>query len=165
MSTAAPLSVPLVAPPGFRVAIIAARWNDTIVSRLLDGSTRRLAVLGIPESHRPVFRVPGSFELPVAALTAARNPAYHAVIVHGCVIRGETWHFEAVAGQCAAGIREAALLTGKPVIFGVLTVDTELQALERTGGPPSPHGHAGTAAAEAALEMHLVLSQLASHPK
>lgn len=162
VSTAAPLSVPLVAPPDFRVAIIAARWNDTIVSRLLDGSTRRLAELGVPESHRPVFRVPGSFELPVAALTAAKNPAFHAVIVHGCVIRGETWHFEAVAGQCAAGIREAALLTGKPVIFGVLTVDTELQALERTGGA---HGHAGTAAAEAALEMHLVLSQLASPPK
>jgi 6,7-dimethyl-8-ribityllumazine synthase len=159
VSTSAPLSTPLRAPPQFKVFTIAARWNDQIVSRLLDGSQTRLAELGVAPADRPVIRVPGAFELPVAALHAARRSDVSAVIVHGCVIRGETWHFEAVAGQCAQGIREAALLTGKPVIFGVLTVDTEAQALERTGGP---HGHAGIAAAEAAVEMHLALTKINS---
>ena len=161
VSTAAPLPVPLRAPGHFRVAVIAARWNEAIVSRLLAGCEARLEELGVSAERRPVFRVPGSFELPVAALAAARNPAYHAVIVHGCVIRGQTWHFEAVAGQCAQGIREVALLTGKPVIFGVLTVESEAQALDRTGGA---HGHAGLAAAEAAVEMHLALAALSSDP-
>lgn len=146
------------APERFHVAVIAARWNAAIVERLLEGCLMRLAELGVSAERREVFRVPGSLELPVAARAAATCGRFHAVVVLGCVIRGETWHFEAVAGQCVAGVRQVAVETGVPVIFGVLTVDTEAQALARSGGE---HGHAGRDAADAAVETALTVHRIA----
>lgn len=150
----------LVAPLRCRIAVIAARWNEKVIARLLAGCEARLGELKVREGGGEwrVFRVPGSYELPLGALEAAEN-GWDAVICLGCVIRGETWHFEAVADGAATGIREVGLRTRKPVIFGVLTVENEQQAMERTGGT---HGHAGIAAADAAVEMLLLQRQLRS---
>lgn len=139
------------------MAILAARWNAAVVDRLLEGCLHRLAELGVGADACRVFRVPGSFELPVAAKAAATCGRFDAVIVLGCVIRGETWHFEAVAGQCAAGVRQVAVETGVPVLFGVLTVNDLDQAMARSGGS---HGHAGRDAADAAVEMVLALRDI-----
>lgn len=137
-------------PPDTRVAVIAARFNEHIVSKLLDGTLKRLGELGIDESHIELHRVPGAFELPLAAKLAAESRRFDAVIVLGCVIRGETAHFEYVAGECARGIQTVSISTGVPVMFGVLTTENEEQAHARTGGS---HGHAGISAADAAAEM------------
>ena len=134
-------------PAGSVVAVAAARWNGEIVGKLLAGCEVRLAALGATAA---VFRVPGAYELPTAAKWLAESDRFAAVICLGCVIRGDTYHFEVVAGECARGIMRVSLDTGVPTIFGVLTVDTEEQALARAGGP---HGHAGEAAADAAAEM------------
>lgn len=147
MSTQLPQSGPASFVPGTRVAVAAARWNGPIVERLLEGCTRRLVELG---AQPRVVRVPGAFELPTAALWLAQDLDNSAVICLGCVIRGETPHFDYVAGECARGVMRVSLDTGVPVIFGVLTVDNEQQAIARIGGG---HGHAGIAAAEAAAEM------------
>jgi 6,7-dimethyl-8-ribityllumazine synthase len=160
VSTSSPTPAELRLDPATRIALIASRWNDDIVARLLDGCTRRLAELGHPAPNHPLFRVPGAYELPAAARVALAQPHFHAVICLGCVIRGETWHFEAVAGAAARGILDASLATNKPAIFGVLTVESHAQALARSGGP---HGHAGTDAANAAAEMLQTLHLLQSH--
>jgi 6,7-dimethyl-8-ribityllumazine synthase len=133
--------------PGDRVAVLASRWNDDVIARLLDGCRDRLDTLG---ATIEVFRVPGAFELPTAAKWAAEDGRFEAVICLGCVIRGETPHFDYVAGEAARGIARVGLDTGVPCIFGVLTVESHHQALDRVGGE---HGHAGVAAAEAAAEM------------
>lgn len=156
MSTHSPTPRDLQLDPRHRIAIIAARFNDHVVGKLLDGCERRLKELGATPGSYRVFRVPGAFELPSAAQVAA-NSGWDAVIALGCVIRGETFHFDIVAGECAAGIREVGIRSGKPVIFGVLTVDTQAQADARSGGP---HGHAGVAAADAAVEMLATLADL-----
>lgn len=137
-------------PQGSHVAVIAARWNAPIVEKLLDGCLQRLNDLG---ASAEIFRVPGAFELPTAAKWLAEMGRFEAVILLGCVIRGETPHFELVAGECARGTMRASLDTGVPVIFGVLTVNTQEQAIARAGGG---HGHAGIAAADAAAEMVLM---------
>lgn len=147
MSTQTPHHGPATFAAGSRVAVIASRWNGPIVERLLEGCTRRLAELG---ARALVVRVPGAFELPTAAKWLAEDQRNSAVICLGCVIQGETPHFEFVAGECARGIMRIALDSGVPVIFGVLTVENEQQAIARSGGG---HGHAGIAAAEAAAEM------------
>lgn len=139
-----------VAPADCRIAIVASRFNDLIVGRLLEGCTRTLARSGVPDANVAVVRVPGAFEIPVVALRLARGGNTHAVIALGAVIRGETAHFEFVAGECARGLARVALDTGVPVIFGVLTAENERQALDRSGADGS---NKGSECALAALEM------------
>lgn len=159
MSTQVPTSIELRFPPGARVGVIAARFNAAIVDELLTGSIRRLKELGVTEAGIEVHRVPGAFELPLAAQAMAQTKRVAAVICLGCVVRGDTPHFDYVAGEAARGITQAALNTGAPVIFGVLTTNTEEQARDRAGGK---HGHAGERAADAAAEMVAVLSKIRS---
>lgn len=132
------------------MAVVAARFNQHITDELLAGCVRRLGELGVGEGQVDAHRVPGAFELPVAARWLAETKRYGAVVCIGCVVRGDTPHFDYVAGECARGISNVSIQTGVPVIFGVLTTNTEQQALDRTGGS---HGHAGERAAEAAVEM------------
>src|SRR5690349_3760879 len=115
----------------WRVAIVAARFNAKLVDQLVAGATRVWSAHGGRAEGLIVQRVPGAFELPLAALKFAASGEYEAVIALGCVIRGDTPHFEYVAGECARGIMDAGLATGVPVIFGVLTTETEAQAEER----------------------------------
>jgi 6,7-dimethyl-8-ribityllumazine synthase len=155
MSTAIPAFEPADVPPDARVAVVAARFNAHIVDELLVGCLRRLAELGIGEGRVEACRVPGAFELPVAAKALARTHRFAAIICLGCVVRGDTPHFDYVAGEAARGIQRVALDECLPVIFGVLTTNTEQQALDRTGGA---HGHAGERAADAAAEMIAMLA-------
>ncbi len=132
-------------PVDARVIVLSTQWNRLIVDRLLNGVRTRLGELGLsPVEHE----VPGAFELPTAAKWATERA--DAVIALGCVIRGGTPHFEYVAGNCSRGLMDVSLSTGVPCIFGVLTVETEEQALERSGGS---HGHVGIDAADAAVGM------------
>jgi 6,7-dimethyl-8-ribityllumazine synthase len=150
MSTAAPKPLAPRLPPDARIAVVAARFNAKIVDELLSGCLRRLTELDVPNDHVETHRVPGAFELPVAAKVLARTGRFSAVVCLGCVVRGDTPHFDYVASEAARGIQQVAVDEGLPVIFGVLTTNTEQQALDRIGGP---HGHAGERAAEAAVEM------------
>jgi 6,7-dimethyl-8-ribityllumazine synthase len=134
----------------WRVAIVAARFNDALVSQLIDGATRAWRAHGGSEEQLIVQRVPGAFELPLAALKFAASGAYQAVIALGCVIRGDTPHFEYVAGECARGLMEAGLASGVPVVFGVLTTETQAQAEERAD---LGRMNKGRESMEAALEM------------
>jgi 6,7-dimethyl-8-ribityllumazine synthase len=142
---------------GRRFAIAAARFNELVTRKLLEGALAALAAHGVAVEDVDVVWVPGAFELPLVARRLAGSRTYHAVICLGCVIRGETVHFEHVAGQAAAGIREAGQTTGVPVTFGVLTTETLEQALDRAGGK---HGNKGWDAATAAIEMSSLLEQL-----
>jgi 6,7-dimethyl-8-ribityllumazine synthase len=159
MSTQAPQVVVTRIGKKTRIAIAAARFNADIVDELLAGCVRRLAELGVADNHVDVVRVPGAFELPVAAKAFARTGRFDAVICLGAVVRGETPHFDYVAGQAARGIQDVAVWENLPVIFGVLTTNTHEQAMQRID-PASPHGHAGERAAEAAVEMIGVLDQI-----
>ena len=150
MSKDSPAFAAAEVPPDARVAIVAARFNAAIVDELLAGCVARLAELGVGEGRVAVHRVPGAFELPVAAKLLAKTNTFNAIICLGCVIKGDTPHFDYVAGEAARGIQQVAVETGVPVIFGVLTTLTEEQARDRAGGK---HSHAGRNAAEAALEM------------
>jgi len=140
-----------------RVAIVAATFNDTIVGKLLDGAVAAWRKHGGDIDRLMVARVPGAFELPVAALRLAQSKSYDAIVALGCVIRGDTPHFEYVAGQCAAGLRRVAGDTGIPVAFGVLTVETQAQAEERAA---PGEGNKGGEAMEVALEMADLLTKL-----
>jgi 6,7-dimethyl-8-ribityllumazine synthase len=162
MSTQPPAFVPSDVPPGARVAIVAARFNAPIVDELLAGCLRRLKELDVSEDRIDVHRVPGAFELPMAAKVLARTGRFHAIICLGCVIRGDTPHFDYVAGEAARGIQQVAVSESLPVIFGVLTTNTEQQALDRTGGT---HGHAGERAAEAALEMIALVERVGAEAR
>ncbi len=142
---------------GRRFAVVVARFNELVSSRLLDGALDCLRAHAITEEDLLVAWVPGAFELPVVARRLAESRAFDAVVCLGAVIRGETAHFDHVAGQAAAGIRAAAEETGVPVIFGVLTTDTVEQAMDRAGGK---HGNKGWDAAMAAMETASVLDQL-----
>jgi 6,7-dimethyl-8-ribityllumazine synthase len=135
---------------GLRCCVVVARWNGFVTSKLLEGALSTLRERGLKEEDITVARVPGSFEVPTAAAWAARSGKFDAVICIGAVIRGDTAHFEYVAGGAAEGIAAVALDTGVPVIFGVLTVENTEQALERAGGK---EGHKGEEAAAAAIEM------------
>ena len=135
---------------GLRVCVVVSRWNEFVTRRLLEGAEKVLCERGLADGDVTVAWVPGAFELPTAAKWAAASGRYDAVVCLGAVIRGETAHFEYVAGGAAEGIRQAAQETGVPVIFGVLTVDTVEQALSRAGGKD---GHKGEEAALAAIEM------------
>jgi 6,7-dimethyl-8-ribityllumazine synthase len=142
---------------GHRVAIVAARFNDFIVASLVKGATAAWAARGGAPEELVVVRVPGAFELPLAAKKLAASGRYDAVVALGCVIRGDTPHFEYVAGECARGLQQASLETGVPVAFGVLTVETVDQALERAA---TNAGNKGGEAMETALEMASLLKRL-----
>ena len=146
-----------IAAGGRKVAIVAARFNDFIVASLLKGATSVWLERGGAAEDLLVARVPGAFELPVVARRLAVCGRYDAVIALGCVIRGGTPHFEYVAGECARGLQQAGLESGVPVIFGVLTVDTVEQAIERAAVGA---GNKGGEAMEAALEMAALLARL-----
>ncbi|MGD1276727.1 MAG: 6,7-dimethyl-8-ribityllumazine synthase [Tepidisphaeraceae bacterium] len=150
MSDRPPEHVATEIPPSARFAVIASRFNSDIAAELLRGCVDRLAELGLGGDRVEVHRVPGAFELPVAAQWAAGSGRFSAVICLGVVIRGETPHFDYVAGEAARGIQQVALDHSLPVIFGLLTTDTPQQARDRVGGK---HGHAGKRAADAAVEM------------
>jgi 6,7-dimethyl-8-ribityllumazine synthase len=137
------------------VAVVAARFNEVVVKRLVDGALACLEKHAAEEVD--VVWVPGSFEIPLTAKHLAEGGDYDAVICLGAVIRGETPHFDYVAEAAARGILEAGLATGVPVVFGVLTTDTMEQALERAGGD---HGNKGWDAALVALEMADLLRRL-----
>jgi 6,7-dimethyl-8-ribityllumazine synthase len=142
---------------GLRVAVACARFNDHVTMRLLDGARRGLAECKVDDGDITEVWVPGAFELPLVAKTFAEAGHVDAVICLGCVIRGETAHFEHVAGQAAAGIQRAALDTGVPVVFGVLTTENLDQALARSEGPTGEN--AGYEGARTAVEMaRLVVS-------
>jgi len=140
---------------GMRFAIVVARFNRDITERLLEGAEAMFAKHDAADVH--VAWVPGAYELPLVAKRLAGAGAVDAVVCLGAVIRGETAHFEFVAGETAAGITRAALDTGVPVIFGVLTVDNREQALDRLGGSA---GHKGEEAALTAIEMVSLLRDL-----
>ena len=130
--------------------IVITRWNEEIVNGLLDGAMRALSDAGIPAENVRVVHVPGAFEIPLACQAAAERPDCDAVIALGAVIRGGTPHFEYVAGECTRGIAAVALASGKPVAFGVLTVDTLAQAQERSSDDDE---NKGAEAAMSAVEM------------
>jgi 6,7-dimethyl-8-ribityllumazine synthase len=135
-----------------QIAVIAARFNQEIVDELLKRCVNRLRELGVKPAKISIHRVPGAFELPVAAKLAAETKRFAAIICLGAVIRGDTPHFDFVAGEAARGIQLVAIETGIPVIFGVLTTNTEKQATDRLD--------TGTRAAEAALEMVELVREL-----
>lgn len=146
-----------IAARGHKVAIVAARFNDFIVASLLKGATAAWLERGGPAEDLLIARVPGSFELPVAVRKLALSGRYDAVVALGCVIRGDTPHFEYVSGECARGLQLASLESGVPVIFGVLTVETVEQALERAA---TTAGNKGGEAMAVALEMASLMARL-----
>lgn len=135
---------------GFRFAIVASRWNDSLVKRLIDGAIAALHEAAAVDDAIEIFRVPGSFEIPLCALKAAETRKFDAVICLGVVIRGETPHFDYVAGEAARGISEVSMKTGVPVMFGVITADNIEQAQARAG---DKHENKGYEAAMAAVEV------------
>ena len=149
----------LVAPR--RYAIVASRWNDLITERLLTGALDTFRRSGVADDDVDVAWVPGSFEIPLVAQRLAASGRYAAVVTLGAVIRGATGHYDLVAGQAAAGVARAALDTGVPVVFGVLTTDTIEQAVERAG---TKAGNKGAEAAATALEMADLLRQIVPRP-
>jgi 6,7-dimethyl-8-ribityllumazine synthase len=134
-----------------RIAIVAASFNDLITKRLLKACLTQLQCQGLANERITTVWVPGSFEIPLTAMTLAKRKDIDAVICLGAVIRGETYHFEVVANECTRGIMQAALTACKPVIMGVLTTDTVAQALARSGGKGGRNK--GRDAARAALDM------------
>lgn len=142
---------------GLKFCIIAARFNDFITSRLLDGALDGLIRNGAKDNDVTVVRVPGAFEIPVAAKIAASGGKYDAVICLGAVIRGATPHFDYVSSEVSKGVASVGMEAGMPVIFGVLTTDSIEQAIERAG---AKSGNKGFDAAVAAIEMTNLFKQL-----
>ena len=142
-----------------RVVVIASRFNDFVVSGLVKGAVAAWVKHGGAEEQLVVARVPGAYELPVLARQFAKSGQYEAIVALGCVIRGETAHFDFVAGECARGLQNVCVETGIPISFGVLTTETVEQALERA----APGGsNKGGEAMECALEMADLLAQIAT---
>jgi 6,7-dimethyl-8-ribityllumazine synthase len=144
-----------------RVVIVAARFNAGLVDQLVTGATQAWREHGGDVSRLLIERVPGAFELPLAARMFAARGGVDAVVALGCVIRGDTPHFDYVAGECARGLMDAGLSTGVPVIFGVLTTETQAQAEERAD---PARMNKGRESMEAALEMIRLLAPPAKHP-
>lgn len=142
---------------GLRIALLASRFNETITKSLLDGALSALRRHGLDDTSITVAWVPGAFELPLAAKRLAASGEFDAVVCLGAVIRGATAHFDYVAGQSASGCARAALDTGVPVVFGVLTTENIEQAIERSGAKA---GNKGFDSAVAAIEMADLLRQL-----
>ncbi|QND78642.1 6,7-dimethyl-8-ribityllumazine synthase [Pseudoxanthomonas mexicana] len=148
----------LRAPDGARFAIIASRWNPRITDVLVAGARASLAGNGVGEDAIDVVRVPGAWEIPLVAARLAAAGDHAAIIALGCVIRGDTRHYEHVADRCAEGLMRVQLDTGVPVLNGVLAVERIEDAEARAGGS---HGNKGEEAALAAIEMAHLLAQLA----
>jgi 6,7-dimethyl-8-ribityllumazine synthase len=142
---------------GFKFGIVAARFNDFITARLLDGAVDALIRHGASDTDIEVVRVPGAYEIPLVAQQLARTKKYNAVICLGAVIRGATPHFEYVSAEVSKGVAAVSMETGLPVVFGVLTTDTIEQAVERAG---TKSGNKGWDAALSAIEMVNLMKQI-----
>src|SRR5512142_1890436 len=151
----------LVVPEGARFAIVASRFNDFIVERLISGARDALARHGVPDDAVTLVRVPGSWEIPTACSRLARSKKFDAIVAVGAVIRGGTPHFDYVAGEVAKGVAQVALETGTVIAFGVLTTDTIEQAVERAG---TKAGNKGFDAALSAIEMANLLRNIETQP-
>ncbi|MGI9034625.1 MAG: 6,7-dimethyl-8-ribityllumazine synthase [Pyrinomonadaceae bacterium] len=147
---------------GFRFAIIQSRWNDFITSRLVEGALDALERLGADEKSIEIFKVPGSFEIPLTTLKAAESGRFDAVICLGAILRGQTPHFDFVAGEAVKGIAQAAIKTGVPAIFGIVTAETLEQAIDRAGVKA---GNKGFEAAMAAVEIVNLYREMSSAKK
>ena len=147
----------VVAPEGMKVGIIASRFNEIIVNKLLGGAVDGLVRHGVAEKNITAVWVPGAFELPLAAKKMALSGNYDAVICVGAVIRGDTSHYDLVCNEAAKGIAQASLSTGVPVLFGIVTTENIEQAISRAG---SKAGNKGYDCALSAIEMVNLLSQL-----
>ena len=135
---------------GFRFAVVASRWNDFLTSRLVEGALDALERLGADEKRVEVFRVPGSFEIPLLARRLAGSGKWDAVVCVGTVIRGQTPHFEYIAAEVTKGIAQATMETNVPVVYGIVTADTLEQAIDRAGVKA---GNKGFEAAMSAVEL------------
>ena len=144
---------------GFRFALIASRWNDFITARLVEGALDALERLGADEKSVELYKVPGSFEIPLLALKLASSEKYDAVICLGTIIRGQTPHFEYIAGEVTKGIAQAGMQTGVPVVYGIVTADTLEQAIDRAG---VKLGNKGFEAAMSAVELVNLYKAVAS---
>ena len=157
MSKSAPLPAGEPAPSGSRFAVVCARWNAEVTEPLLDGALATFRESGVTGERLTVARVPGAFELPVAAERLARTGLFEAVVCLGAVIRGDTDHDRYINASVASALQETACRTGVPVMFGLLTCNTLEQALDRAGGAA---GNKGAEAASAAIEMVALFRKL-----
>ena len=146
---------------GFRFALIVSKYHDFVTERLQAGALGALAAAGVSSGNITVVRVPGAFEIPIAAQHAAESGRYDAVVCLGCLIRGATPHFEYLASAVSHGLTAAAGATGIPMAFGVLTTNSVEEAVERAGEGPS---NKGWEAAASAIEMVAVVAQLTRQP-
>ena len=144
---------------GFRFAVVSSRWNDFLTSRLVEGALDALERLGTDEKSVEHFRVPGSFEIPLLARKLAGSGKYDAVICVGTIIRGQTPHFDYIAGEVTKGIAQAGMETGVPVVYGIVTADTLEQAIDRAGVKA---GNKGFEAAMSAVELVNLYKEVAS---
>ena len=142
---------------GYRFAVVVSRFNEEITDGLLQGARELFAEASVPDENVTVIRVPGAFEIPMTAQRLGESGEYDAVVCLGCLIKGETMHFEYIAEAASHGIMQAAAATGVPMAFGVLTTLTEEQAAERSRSGP---GNKGREAAAAALEMAKLFRKL-----
>jgi 6,7-dimethyl-8-ribityllumazine synthase len=145
---------------GMRFAVVVSKYNDFVTDRLQAGALAALAAAGVAAGDITVVRVPGAFEIPLAAQHAAESARFDAVVCLGCLIRGETPHFEYIASAVSLGLTTAAAATGVPMAFGVLTTNSVEEALARAGEGTGNKGHE---AAIAAIEMAEVVAQLTRH--
>ncbi|MFY2763321.1 6,7-dimethyl-8-ribityllumazine synthase [Arenimonas sp. MALMAid1274] len=145
-------------PGSARYAIIASRWNPRITDALVDSARKAFLEYGVPAEALDVIRVPGAWELPIAAASAIDRIGYTGIVALGCVIRGDTRHFEQVADECARGLMRVSLDTGVPIANGVLAVDDYAHAESRAGGS---HGNKGQEAALVIIEMANLIGKLA----
>ena len=146
---------------GLHIAVVVSRYNDFVTARLRAGAVEALAACGVADEDVTVLEVPGSFEIPMAARRAAETGRFDAIVCLGCLIRGETAHFEYIAAAASQGLMAASVQTGVPMTFGVLTTDSAEQALARAGNGPT---NKGWESAVAAVEMALMFRNLAGRP-
>lgn len=149
---------------GFRFAIVASRWNDFLTSKLVDGAVDGLESLGAGEDAVEVFMVPGSFELPLTARKLAESGRFDAIVALGVVIRGETSHFDYVAGEAAKGVGQVSMQTGVPVMFGVVTANTLEQAINRCGVKAGNKGYEAALSAVEVANLHRDIEQGSKEP-
>lgn len=147
--------------PRGRFAIVAARFNGVVTGKLVEGARETFLSHGLVESDLDLVWVPGCFEIPTVAQRLAASGRYSGIVCLGCVVRGDTDHYQFVAGEAARGVAEAGRTTGVPVVFGILTTENVEQALQRA----SPGHNAGADAAETAIRMAILLAQLANQPE
>lgn len=147
--------------PGHRFALVVSRYHDFVTDRLQAGALEALAAADVPETHVAIVKVPGAFEIPLAARRAAESGRFDAVVCLGCIVRGGTPHFEYIASAVAHGITDAAQATGVPMTFGVLTTNSIEEALDRAGAGAA---NKGWEAATAAVEMATLLRAVKQAP-